>query len=115
MDAQAARDAHRAVRLGINSGALHNAHDIAEGGLAVAIAECCIAGRIGATVRVPEGVDPFAEAPGRAFIVSGAEDALVGLAIIGRVGGDRLELEGQLRVAVSELHDARERGLVGFL
>ncbi len=115
MDMQAVRDAHDAVRHGVHSGALHNAHDIAEGGLAVALAECCIAGRLGATVRVPEGVDPFAEAPGRAFVVSGTEEALDGLAIIGRVGGDHLTLEGHLDVAVSELHDVWERGLAGYV
>jgi len=115
MDDQAIRDAHEDVRLGINSGALHNAHDIAEGGLVVAIAECCVAGGIGAQVRLPQGLDPFAEAPGRAFVVSGVEAALAGFEIIGRVGGDELELEGRLNVAVSELHDARERGLAQFL
>jgi phosphoribosylformylglycinamidine (FGAM) synthase-like enzyme len=115
MDVQAVRDAHEAVRLGISSGALHNAHDIAEGGLAVAIAECCIAGRIGATVRLPDGLDPFAEALGRAFVVSGPEDALAGHLIIGHVGGDQLILEGQLKLAVSALREVRERGLVGFL
>ena len=73
MDMQAVRDAHESVRLKVNAGALHNAHDIAEGGLAVALAECCIAGRIGATVRVPEDLDPFAEALGRAFVVSGPD------------------------------------------
>jgi phosphoribosylformylglycinamidine synthase len=115
MDEQAIRDAQQEVRDGINSGALHNAHDIAEGGIAVAIAECCVAGQIGATVRLPGGLDPFGEAPGRAFIVSGPESALSGLRRIGRVGGDQLELEGLLKVAVSELHDARERGLAEFL
>jgi phosphoribosylformylglycinamidine synthase subunit PurL len=115
MDVPAVRDAHEAVRLGISSGALHNAHDIAEGGLAVAIAECCIAGRIGATVRIPDGLDPFAEALGRAFIVSGPEDALAGHLIIGQVGGDQLILEGQLKLAVSALREVRDRGLVGFL
>ena len=115
MDDQAIRDAHEDVRLGINSGALHNAHDIAEGGLVVAIAECCVAGGIGAQVRLPQGLHPFAEAPGRAFVVSGVEAALAGFEIIGRVGGDELELEGRLNVAVSELHDARERGLAQFL
>ena len=44
-------------------------------------------------------------------MVSGDEDALAGFEIIGRVGGDQLELEGQLKVAVSELREARERGL----
>jgi phosphoribosylformylglycinamidine synthase subunit PurL len=115
MDVQAVRDAHEAVRLGISSGALHNAHDIAEGGLAVAIAECCLAGRIGATVRIPDGLDPFAEALGRAFVVSGPEDALAGHPVIGHVGGDQLILEGQLKLAVSALREVHERGLVGFL
>ncbi len=115
MDKQAVRDAHESVRLGINLGALHNAHDIAEGGLAVALAECCITGRVGATVRLPDGIDPFAEALGQAFLVSGPEDALVGFEIIGRVGGDQLELEGQLRLAVSELREARARGLAGYV
>ncbi len=115
MDMQAVRDAHESVRRKVNAGALHNAHDIAEGGLAVALAECCIAGRIGATVRLPEDLDPFAEALGRAFVVSGPEEALAGLEIIGRVGGDQLELEGQLNLAVSDLRDARERGLTGYV
>ena len=57
----------------VNAGALRSAHDIAEGGIAVALAECCIAGQIGATVELPAGIEPFAEAPGRAFIVSGPE------------------------------------------
>jgi phosphoribosylformylglycinamidine synthase len=115
MDEQAVRDAHGKVRSLINAGALHNAHDIAEGGIAVALAECCIAGGVGAGVTLPEGLDPFAEAPGRAFIVSGPEAALTGLAIIGRVGGDDLELAGQVKVAVSDLAAARERGLSRYL
>ncbi len=114
-DMQAVRDAHESVRLGVSAGALQNAHDIAEGGLAVALAECCIAGRIGATVRVPDGLNPFAEALGRAFVVSGDEDALAGFEIIGRVGGAQLVLEGQLKVAVSELREAREHGLAGYV
>jgi phosphoribosylformylglycinamidine synthase len=113
-DMQAVRDAHEAVRLGVNLGALHNAHDISEGGVAVALAECCIAGRIGASVRIPEGLAPFAEAPGRAFVVSGPEDALTGFQIIGRVGGHELELKGLLKLAVSDLRQARARGLMGF-
>jgi phosphoribosylformylglycinamidine synthase subunit PurL len=115
IDTQAVRDAHEAVRAGIKSGALHNAHDIAEGGLAVAISECCVAGGIGASVQVPEGIDLFGEAPGRAFIVSGSAAALTGFQVIGWVGGNQLELAGQLKVAVSDLRDARERGLAGYL
>ena len=114
MDEQAVRDAHAAVRLGVRSGALKSAHDIAEGGLAVALAECCVAGGIGARIHVPGGVDLFAEAPGRAFIVSGREQALAGGQIIGSVGGRELEITGTLKVAVSVLRDVRERGLAEY-
>jgi phosphoribosylformylglycinamidine synthase len=107
--AAAVRDAQEAVRVGIRSAALTNAHDIAEGGLAVALAECCIAGGIGATVSVD--LDVFGEAPGCGFIVSGPEEALAGFRVVGRVGGDALEIVGQLKLAVSELRAAWERGL----
>jgi phosphoribosylformylglycinamidine synthase len=115
MDRQAVRDAHEAVRNGVRSGALHNAHDIAEGGLAVALAEACIAGEVGAQVELPDGLDPFAEAPGQGFIVSGAAESLSEFRIIGRVGGESLEIEGVLKLAVSEMRTVREGGLAGVI
>jgi phosphoribosylformylglycinamidine synthase len=114
-DAQGIREAHEKVRQGVRSGALKSAHDIAEGGLAVALAECCLAGGIGARVRAPEGLDVFAEAPGQGFVVTGAPAALAGFQIIGVVGGQVLELEGQLKLPVSALGEARERGLAQWL
>jgi phosphoribosylformylglycinamidine synthase subunit PurL len=120
--ATAVRDAHRAVRDGIRSVALHNAHDVSEGGVAVALTECCLAGGIGASVDLGD-VDEaglFGEAPGRAFIVSGNRAALeaAGGRVIGSVGGDRLSITaGELRLdlAVSELGDARDSGLEGLV
>jgi phosphoribosylformylglycinamidine synthase subunit PurL len=111
IDAEAVAQAHRQVREGVRSGALHSAHDIAEGGLLVALAECCIAGSIGATVTLPDGIDPFAEALGRGFIVSGRPEELAEMTVIGRVGGSALTVEDKLALAVSELRDARELGL----
>jgi phosphoribosylformylglycinamidine synthase len=105
------RVAHGAVRSRVRSGAFRSAHDIAEGGVAVALAECAIAGGLGATVDLPKGLDPFGEAPGRGFIVSGPRDALAGFVVIGEVGGDALTIEGLLDIPVSELRDARESGL----
>ena len=114
MEVQAVRDAQAAVRDAVRAGALHSAHDIAEGGLAVALAECCIAGGIGATVQAP--VELFAEAPGSGYIVSGPEEAVADLGeLIGRVGGSELEIAGRLRVAVSELAAAQAAGLVDFV
>ena len=105
------RVAHGAVRSRVRSGAFRSAHDVAEGGVAVALAECCVAGGLGASVRLPRGLDPFGEAPGRGFIVSGPREALAGFVVIGEVGGDALWIEGLLEVAVSELREARDGGL----
>ena len=118
MEAQAVRDAHVAVRDAVRAGALSSAHDIAEGGLAVALAECAVAGGIGATleVRIDGGEEGlFGEAPGCAFVVSGPEKALRALGrVIGRVGGDALVIPGSIDVALSELRAARDGGLLQY-
>ena len=94
-----------AVREAVRSGAAVSAHDIAEGGIAVALAESCLAGGIGARVELGSSGSPeealFGEAPG-GFLLSGSEEQLrsigerVALQIIGTVGGESLaiELEG---------------------
>jgi phosphoribosylformylglycinamidine synthase II len=115
IDARAARDAHDWVRAAVRAGILSSAHDIAEGGLAVALAECCIAGEIGASINVPDGIEPFAEALGRAFVVSGPADSLAPWPLIGTVGGDALTLDGLLNTAVSALADARETGVSQYV
>jgi phosphoribosylformylglycinamidine synthase len=112
---QAILDAQARVRDAVRSQALQNAHDIAEGGIAVALAECCIAGGIGARVRLPEELDPFGEDFGTGFVVSGSTEALAGMTVIGEVGGDALEIEGLLKLPVSELAAAHRGGLDGLL
>jgi hypothetical protein len=82
----------------------------------VALAECCVAGQIGAHVAVPDGIDPFAEAPGRGYVVSGPGEVVANLGlVIGHVGGERLVLDGILEVAVSEMAEARGGGLRRFV
>jgi phosphoribosylformylglycinamidine synthase subunit PurL len=84
-------------------GLLASAHDISEGGLGVALSECCIAGRIGARVELPHtGFAPmvFGEGPGGVVISAPAEAmaeierraAAIGFFRLGSVGGDRLEI-----------------------
>lgn len=93
----------------INDGLIHSAHDCSEGGLAVALAECCISGKepIGAEIDLENsGIRNdallFGESASR-IILSLREDGLkdlekiarakdVPLYIIGRVGGDRLKI-----------------------
>ena len=92
-----------AVREAVRRGTFSSAHDITEGGLAIAIAECCLAGGVGATVAVDATAESqpaalFGEAPG-GFVVSGPQSALTALAtsatvlIIGVVGGDSLRID----------------------
>ena len=100
--------AHAAVRDAMRAGLLASAHDVAEGGLAVALAECCLAGAIGAQVElsedlweaVPLAAALFGEGSG-GFLVSGEAGALRELAerasgvpvvSIGRVGDDVLSI-----------------------
>ncbi len=48
------RQVQNACREGIRQGWVRSAHDCAEGGLAVALAECCIAGELGAEIHLGE-------------------------------------------------------------
>ena len=103
---RAIRDAHEAVRERVRSGVVRSAHDIAEGGIAVALAECCVAGgfrRVGALAGRARSVRRGA---GRGFIVSGPRDALAGLDMSSaRSAASALTIDGLLDVAVSELRE----------
>ena len=109
IDVAAVRSAQFAVRGAMRVGGLSSAHDIAEGGLAVALAECCLAGGLGAEVRLDalgdqdgEDDDPlralFGEAPG-GFIVSGIPTGVRALGrrtrvrVIGTVAPDALRID----------------------
>src|SRR5689334_10034394 len=107
---------HAAIRQAVRSGSLSSAHDVAEGGLAVALAESVVAGGLGATVS---GVDDlFGEGPG-AFVVSGPAEAITAFGsaarVIGEVGGDALSIEGALSVPLADLDRAFSRGLADLL
>ncbi|QLL29813.1 phosphoribosylformylglycinamidine synthase subunit PurL [Thermosynechococcus sichuanensis E542] len=61
-------------RYGIQQGWVASAHDLSEGGLAVALAESCLSGQRGATIQLPAGTYPrwdmllFAEGGGRILV-----------------------------------------------
>jgi len=111
------REFMRALR----EGAIPTAHDIAEGGLAVALAECCIASGLGARVDVTGlGADAeallFGEGPG-GVVLAGPRDALErlpGATVIGEVAGDQLEFAspaGSLRIEVERAREVYERAI----
>ncbi len=127
IDLDAVLTAQAAVREAVRAGVLHSAHDVAEGGLAVALAECCLAGAVGAKVSLtpdtlaPEHDDPsdtltrlFGEGPG-GFVVSAPRDALAQLAkraplrMLGTVEGNGLTIStdaGALSATLAELAEA---------
>jgi phosphoribosylformylglycinamidine synthase subunit PurL len=110
------------VRDVVRSGLVASVHDIAEGGLGVALAECCIAAGLGAQVELAEGFPLFGEGPG-GFVVSGPAEALaeverrasgVGFQKLGQVSGDRLVVAGStasLALPVADLMAAFESGI----
>jgi phosphoribosylformylglycinamidine synthase subunit PurL len=107
--------AQAVVRDAVRAGACASAHDIAEGGLAVALAECCLAGNLGAEIEVGGSAWEaafFGEGPG-GFVVSGTPEALSALGertpviAIGTVGGNELRIslsgEAPLNATLAEL------------
>jgi phosphoribosylformylglycinamidine synthase len=76
-DRSAAIDRHREMAAAVGAGVVVSAHDVAEGGPAVALAEWCFAGRRGATVTVAERHEArhlFGEGLGRYLIEVAADD-----------------------------------------
>jgi phosphoribosylformylglycinamidine synthase len=111
-----------------------SAHDVSEGGLAVALAECCAAGddparMVGASVSLnedePLAAALFGEAPGRILITVALADetavyeralhAGVHVRALGMTGGDRLVIargeHAVVDVDLAKVRDARERCL----
>jgi phosphoribosylformylglycinamidine synthase subunit PurL len=104
------------------AGLLESAHDLSDGGLAIALAECCLAGGQGCTVHLPGapegGVFPllFGESAARALVSvrPGAEAEFAALcqgggvpaAVLGVTGGAGLEIAGSFSVPLDELASA---------
>jgi phosphoribosylformylglycinamidine synthase len=127
------------VRRAIREGLLSSAHDCSDGGLAVALAECCMMhdaptgggtpAWIGASVRIPfparKDFVLFGEDASRILVSLPKEHAarLVDIAYglgapvvrLGVVGGDHLEIQGALSLPVAELAAAWRDGIPGVL
>ena len=108
---------------------LSSAHDCSDGGLAVALAESCVIGGIGATVTArPEGrwdAALFGEAPSRIVVSLDRSKTAplrrmanrLGVPVLrlGRVGGDRLRIGRQVNVTLADASDAWGQGLRALL
>jgi phosphoribosylformylglycinamidine synthase len=116
----------------ISAGLIRSAHDCAEGGIAVALAESCLLGDIGASVGIDE-LEPggltereagilFGESQSR-FLISFAREALVRLhelagrhsvplREVGSVGGERLCVTGCIDLPLPQVRRAHQGALI---
>ena len=116
------------VRLLATPGVGTAAHDLSEGGLAVALAELCIRSGVGATVDL-EGASVgalFGESTGRALVTCDPErlDATLELAarlgvearVIGNMAGERMEIRGgRISILVGDLRRAFEDAIPALM
>src|SRR5215472_4402461 len=134
-DLERERAVQAACLRAIDAGCVRSAHDLSEGGLAVALAESAITGprRLGAEIALPAAARVeerlFGEAPSRIVVTVAPGDVerferIVGewavpVTTLGRVGGDRLtiRIDGAPRVdlAVDLLAGTFEGGLARSL
>jgi phosphoribosylformylglycinamidine synthase len=127
------------VRRAVREGLLSSAHDCSDGGLAVALAECCMMhdapadgstpGYVGAAIRVPfparKDFVLFGEDASRIVVSLPntnarrfnelAQECGAPVIRLGVVGGDRLEIEGAVSVPVADLAKAWRDGIPGVL
>ena len=105
---------------------VYSCHDLAEGGLAIALAEMCI-GNCGCRVDLSclkgeDYVKLFSESNTRWLVeVENGEDFVkfmrergVSAYLVGEVGGDEIVIKDVLRVSVDEVERAWRRGLAKF-
>jgi phosphoribosylformylglycinamidine synthase len=115
-DIAAVAAACKAVRDAVHTGKLSSVHDISDGGLACALAECTIAGGLGCRVDLSPLLERgcsaeealFGEGSG-GFLLSGERQGLaeLGATLIGEVGGPMIEIAAgdrtlALEIAVAE-------------
>ncbi len=119
-DVSAVAAACATLRAAVRAGRVASAHDVSDGGLACALAECAIGSGLGCEVDLQHlrerGCSPeealFGEGPG-GFLVSGERERLEALAAdgvellpLGRVGGERIEIAAGDRSLEVALGDA---------
>ena len=128
LDLARERSVQKYVLAAAAGGLLRSAHDCSDGGMLVALAECCLLGGIG--VRCP-ALRPdadlrldaafFGESPSR-FIVSAPSRAMpellnlarkhhVEIQNLGLAQGDSIDFEGQFRVSIADMRQAWEGAL----
>jgi phosphoribosylformylglycinamidine synthase II len=122
LDLEAEARLHRLLVELAAGGLAAGAHDLSEGGLAIALVEAVLAAGVGAHLRLPEGLAPLAallgESPSRALLAveparaaeveALAAHASVPASRLGETGGDRLVIDGVLNLGLEVLRERYE-------
>ena len=129
LDLELERDVQVAVRDAIRAGLIKSAHDCSEGGIAVTLAESCMAGNIGADVHLDDELQPaaslFGETQSRIVVTVADEEAETLVAfllehgvpygVLGTVGGERLTIGEKLDLSIDDMRDAFEPTLAALV
>ncbi|OGX16465.1 MAG: phosphoribosylformylglycinamidine synthase II [Omnitrophica WOR_2 bacterium RBG_13_41_10] len=117
----------------IEKGLVRSAHDCSEGGLAVALAECCVSNpkkKIGAkvnlkTANIRTDALLFGESQSRIILSAKAKDAKkiiqiarknkAPAAIIGQVGGNKLIIDRSVNLSLADLYKAWHQAIESHL
>ncbi|HVM81044.1 MAG TPA: phosphoribosylformylglycinamidine synthase subunit PurL [Stellaceae bacterium] len=115
------------VRGEIEAGRVSACHDLSDGGLLVGLAEMAMAGGLGASVSLPQGLlahaAAFGEDQGRYLVTTGnsaaflerARDAGVPAVMLGTVGGHALTVAGAGAISTQELKRIHEAWLPSYM
>ncbi|MCJ7822419.1 MAG: AIR synthase related protein, partial [Armatimonadetes bacterium] len=119
----------------VREGLAASAHDCSDGGLAIALAECCIPGRLGADVALPANPDVrldaqlFGESASRIILSASPENARriqdiaaregAPISVLGEVRGNELTIRAEERVQaalkVSEIEQIWQQAIPSLM
>ncbi len=115
------------TRTMIEAGLVNACHDLSDGGLLVALAEMAMAGLVGATITLPQGMPAhaflFGEDQARYLVATPAPDRIIAaagpLAVpvlrLGDSGGDALTVAGVGAISIMELRRINEAWLPAYM
>jgi len=120
IDLKKEQDLHNCLLSLIKNELICSSHDISEGGIALAFAESCILGHVGADVRAESNLNPyeflFSESQSRVLVSLKPEDedkflkhcAQFSIEVhkFGRVGGNMLRIASLLDLGLKEAENA---------
>lgn len=122
LDLQREKDLHNVVLQSIKKGLIKSAHDISDGGILTALAECCIINeekKVGAEVNIKvksrEDFSLFSESQSRIIVSVSPENqkefesqfpaGKINFTLIGKTGGSSLKVNGRYDFNLEEISD----------